>query len=49
LYLLQRCVCLCQNYEITGEAAVRAVIRVEGPAANPHTVVESFNYLPPDQ
>jgi hypothetical protein len=40
---------LCQNYEITGEAAVRAVIRVEGPAANPHTVVESFNYLPPDQ
>jgi hypothetical protein len=40
---------LCQNYQITGEVAVRAVIRVDGPAESPHTVVESFNYLPPNE
>jgi hypothetical protein len=40
---------LCTNYQVTGEVAVRAVIRVDGPAQSPHAVVESFNYLPPDQ
>jgi hypothetical protein len=37
------------NYQIVAEAAVRAVIRVEGAPKNPHVVVESYNVLPPYQ
>lgn len=39
---------LCTNYQITAEAATRAVLRVEGAPDNTHIVVESFNVLPPD-
>jgi hypothetical protein len=39
---------ICTNYQITGETAVRAVIRVDGSAQNPRPVVESFNYLSPN-
>ena len=38
----------CTNYQVTAEVGVRAVIRVEGTAANPQTVIESFNVLPPE-
>ncbi len=45
---------LCSNYQITGETATRAVIRVEFDRfpngqinyARPHAVVESFNIIP---
>ena len=45
---------LCRNYQITGEMATRAVIRIEFDRfpngelnyARPHAVVESFNILP---
>lgn len=36
------------NYQITGEAALRAVVRIEGAPQHPHAVIESYNYLPPD-
>ena len=45
---------LCANYQITGESAIRAVVRVEGVSVNdpkpfrPRLVVESYNNLPPD-
>ncbi|MCX6896775.1 MAG: hypothetical protein NTZ16_15050, partial [Verrucomicrobia bacterium] len=45
---------LCTNYQITGESAVRAVVRVEGVGVNeatpyrPRVVIESYNNLPPD-
>lgn len=39
---------LCTNYQITAEAATRAVFRVEGAPTNSHVVVESYNLLPPD-
>jgi hypothetical protein len=47
---------MCTNYQITGEAATRTVIRIEnypvpgqaGPF-KPHAVIESFNVLGPDQ
>lgn len=42
---------LCVNYQVTGEYATKAVIRVEGELKNPNnplrTVVESFEALPP--
>jgi hypothetical protein len=37
---------VCTNYQITGETAVRAVLRVEGNARLPRPVIESFNFLP---
>jgi len=39
---------LCTNYQVTAEAATRAVVRIDGAPNNPHAVVESFNVLPPD-
>ena len=39
---------MCTNYQITAEAATRAVVRIDGAPANPHAVVESFNVLPSD-
>jgi hypothetical protein len=39
---------LCTNYTITAEVATRAVVRVVGAPNSPHTVVESFNVLPPE-
>ncbi len=39
---------ICTNYQVTAEVATRAVIRVEGGAARPRAVIESFNVLPPD-
>ena len=36
---------LCTNYQITAEAATRAVIRLEGTDAKPRVVVEKFNVL----
>lgn len=45
---------LCTNYQITGETAIRAVLRVEGVGVNdakpyqPRVVIESYNNLPPD-
>jgi hypothetical protein len=49
---------LCINYEVTGELATRAVMRVDmvpvqnppagQPAVRPQAVIESFNILPPD-
>ena len=39
---------MCTNYQITGETAIRAVVRIEGAPTNTHAVVESFNALPPD-
>jgi hypothetical protein len=45
---------ICTNYQITGETAVRAVVRVDGASMNdpkpyqPRVVVESYNVLPPD-
>src|SRR6185436_5485846 len=42
---------LVQNYQVTGEYATKAVIRVEGELRNPsnplRTVVESYEQLPP--
>jgi hypothetical protein len=38
---------LCTNYQITAEAAARAVVHLEGPANNPHIIVDSYNILPP--
>jgi hypothetical protein len=35
------------NYQITAEAATRAVVHVEGAPAAPHVVVDSYNVLPP--
>jgi hypothetical protein len=39
---------LCTNYQIMAEAAIRAVLRVDGAPTNSHIVVESYNVLPPD-
>jgi hypothetical protein len=44
---------LCVNYEVTGELAARAVVRVEmvtqrNAPPRPRTIIESFNILPPD-
>ncbi len=39
---------LCTNYQVTAEAAVRAVFRVEGAPTNPRVILESYNLLPPD-
>ena len=36
----------CTNYQITGETAIRAVLRVDGNGRSPRPVVESFNLLP---
>jgi hypothetical protein len=38
---------LCTNYQITAEAAARAVVHLEGPPNNPHIIVDSYNILPP--
>lgn len=42
---------LCTNYVPTAEAAIRAVVRVEGlnwTNSTPRVVIEQFNLLPPD-
>jgi hypothetical protein len=39
---------LCTNYQVTSEVAIRGVVRIEGAPANPHAVVENYNFLPPD-
>jgi hypothetical protein len=51
---------ICTNYQVTAEAATRAVVRIDGipaspqPGASPpafdnlHVVIENFNVLPPD-
>jgi hypothetical protein len=39
---------LCTNYQVTAEAATRAVVRIDGAPLNPHAVLESFNVLPPE-
>jgi hypothetical protein len=51
---------MCTNYQVTAEAATRAVVRIEGIPANPppvpnppaldnlHVVIENFNVLQPD-
>jgi hypothetical protein len=39
---------LCTNYQITGETALRAVVRIEGGRTNTHAVLEGFNALPPE-
>src|SRR5262249_40477476 len=39
---------LCTNYQITAEAATRAVVRIDGAPNNPHAIIENFNVLPPD-
>ncbi len=39
---------LCTNYQVTAEAATRAVVRVEGAPQKPRIVIEQFNVLPPD-
>ncbi len=40
---------LVTNYEVSGEMASRAVVRIEfDNNRRPYTVVESFNFLPPD-
>ncbi|MFO1476929.1 MAG: pilus assembly PilX N-terminal domain-containing protein [Verrucomicrobiota bacterium] len=39
---------LCTNYQVTAEAATRAVVRVEGAPSNPRVIVEQFNVLPAD-
>jgi hypothetical protein len=37
------------NYEVTGELASRAVVRIEfDNNRRPNAVVESYNILPPD-
>ena len=42
---------LVQNYQVTGEYATKAVVRVDGEVKNPanplRTVVEKFEPLPP--
>jgi hypothetical protein len=42
---------LCVNYQVTGEYATKAVVRVDGELKNPanplKTVMESFEVLPP--
>lgn len=39
---------LCENYQIVAEAAIRAVVRVEGAPDQPRVVIEDYNPLPPD-
>jgi hypothetical protein len=39
---------LCTNYQVTAEAAVRAVFRVEGAPTQPRVVLETYNPLPPE-
>jgi hypothetical protein len=44
---------LCTNYQVTAEAATRAVVRIEGAptgttSTSPRVVIEKFNVLPPD-
>jgi hypothetical protein len=41
---------LCTNYQISAEAASRAVIRLDKNASGNgyHAVIENFNFLPPD-
>ncbi len=51
---------MCTNYQVTAEAATRAVVRIDGIPANPqpvpnppaldnlHVVIENFNVLQPD-
>ena len=39
---------LVTNYQVMAEAAMRAVVRIDGAPANPRTVVESFSVMPPD-
>jgi hypothetical protein len=44
---------LCTNYQVTAEAAMRAVVRIEGAptgttSTSPRVVIEKFNLLPPD-
>jgi hypothetical protein len=36
------------NYEVTGEALIRAVIRFDGAPTNPHAVIEHYNIIPTD-
>jgi hypothetical protein len=38
---------ICTNYQITGEAAYKAVLRVEDAPKRPRVIIESFNVLPP--
>lgn len=40
---------LCTNYQVTAEAAAKAVFRIEGTPQNPRIVQESFNLLGPDR
>ena len=37
-----------ENYQITAESALRAVVRVEGAPEKPHLIVEQFHWLGPD-
>lgn len=37
---------ICTNYQITGEVAAKAVLRIDDPTRQPRVVVESFNFLP---
>jgi hypothetical protein len=40
---------LCTNYQVTAEAAIRAVVQVRNATGNsPRVTIESFNYLPPE-
>lgn len=39
---------MCTNYQITGEVLTRSMVLLEGTAANPKVVTETFNILPVD-
>lgn len=39
---------ICTNYQVTGELAAKAVLRVEDAPDKPRVVVESFTILPPE-
>jgi hypothetical protein len=39
---------LCTNYQVTAEAATRAVVRIDGAPSKPRVVIESYTPLPPD-
>ncbi len=41
---------MCTNYTVVSEAAVRAVVEIQGtPGSTPHVVLKNVNPLPPDQ
>jgi hypothetical protein len=39
---------LCTNYQVTAEAATRAVVRIDGAPSKPRVIIENYNALPPD-